>query len=56
MKHHNFVIGKGEDPEAKIQNEINVLRESNVGFMLTGVKVMPSQIGTSLATIEYTHS
>lgn len=56
MKYHNFVIGKDEVPDAKIQNEINVLRESNVGFLLTRVKVMPSQIGTSLATIEYTHS
>lgn len=55
MKHHNFVICKNDNPEQKIKQELDFLRNENKGFKLLQVRVMPNFTGSTLATVEYSH-
>ena len=53
--HHNFVIGKDEVPENKIENEIDSLRKKNKDFHVVSVKTMPNATGGALVTVEYSY-
>ena len=57
MKHHNFVICKNDNPEQKIKQELDFLRNENKGFKLLHGWIMSNFTDTesTLVTVEYSH-
>lgn len=48
---HNFIIGLNENPENRIQNELEGLRNSHNGFTVQNIKVSKSPVGMSTVTV-----
>ncbi len=55
MKHHNFVIWENDNPEQKIKQELDFLRNENKGFKFLHVWVISNFTESTLVTVEYSH-
>ena len=55
MKHHNFVICKNDNPEQKVKQELDFLRNENKGFKLLHAWIMSNFTESTLVTVEYSH-
>lgn len=48
---HNFIISNNENPDNRIQNELEGLRSKHNGFSVQNITVSQSPIGLSTVTV-----